>query len=176
MPRASKAYSFKPFWVCILLAPAFILLLGIPAVGTIIFAEDLDGIFYIIFAGMITVILAVDFCAFYLYSKLAVHYEARVMADEVASFPKSAPPPVWTPEQGLAQKFIEKYQLTPREKEVAELVLKGRSNSEIAMLLDITVNTTEVHLRHIYEKTGSQGRYALIALCNYDALGKHKYK
>jgi hypothetical protein len=29
---------------------------------------------------------------------------------------------------------------------------------------------------YVYEKTGSQGRYALIALCNYDALGKHKYK
>jgi DNA-binding CsgD family transcriptional regulator len=39
-----------------------------------------------------------------------------------------------------------------------------------------SVNTTEVHLRHIYEKTGSQGRYALIALCNYDSHGKHKYK
>ena len=49
-------------------------------------------------------------------------------------------------------------QLTPREREVAELVQTGMKNLEISVKLNITETTLRVHLRRIYRKLGIQGR------------------
>lgn len=49
-------------------------------------------------------------------------------------------------------------QLTPREREVAELVQTGMKNLEISVRLNITETTLRVHLRRIYRKLGIQGR------------------
>jgi DNA-binding NarL/FixJ family response regulator len=43
-------------------------------------------------------------------------------------------------------------QLSPREKEILELVAKGHSNKEIGSLLHISFGTVRNHLMHIYEK------------------------
>jgi DNA-binding CsgD family transcriptional regulator len=56
--------------------------------------------------------------------------------------------------------------LTNREREVLERVQQGRSNRDIAKALDIQPGTVEIHLRHIFEKTGIRGRHAL-ALATY---------
>lgn len=48
--------------------------------------------------------------------------------------------------------------LTPREKQVAELVRSGMKNLEISVQLNITETTLRVHLRRIYRKLGIQGR------------------
>jgi ATP/maltotriose-dependent transcriptional regulator MalT len=52
--------------------------------------------------------------------------------------------------------------LTPREQEVADLMIDGLSNQEIAAQLFISQATVKVHLRHIYEKLGVRGRTAAI--------------
>lgn len=52
-------------------------------------------------------------------------------------------------------------QLTPREREVAELVQTGMKNLEISVKLNITETTLRVHLRRIYRKLGIQGRVNL---------------
>ena len=44
--------------------------------------------------------------------------------------------------------------LTLREKEVLQLIAQGKSNKEIAALLDISVNTVAVHRAHLMETLG----------------------
>ena len=51
--------------------------------------------------------------------------------------------------------------LTPREQQVMELVGQGLKNREVARELGIRPGTVKVHLKHIFEKTGVQGRYSL---------------
>jgi ATP/maltotriose-dependent transcriptional regulator MalT len=49
-------------------------------------------------------------------------------------------------------------QLSPREREVYDLLVQGRSNREIAHTLFISESTTKVHVRHIFEKLGVHTR------------------
>ena len=51
--------------------------------------------------------------------------------------------------------------LTAREQQVMELVGQGLKNREVATELGIRPGTVKVHLKHIFEKTGVQGRYGL---------------
>ncbi len=51
--------------------------------------------------------------------------------------------------------------LTPREREIIELVSQGMKNREIAERLKITPGTVKVHLMHVFEKTGARDRYEL---------------
>ena len=51
-----------------------------------------------------------------------------------------------------------KQKLTPRESEVHELLSQGLTNEEIAKLLYISLSTTKVHVKHIYEKLGVRSR------------------
>ena len=48
--------------------------------------------------------------------------------------------------------------LSDREIEVLRLVGQGKSNKEIAMDLDISVNTVKVHVSNIYQKIGVSSR------------------
>jgi DNA-binding CsgD family transcriptional regulator len=52
-------------------------------------------------------------------------------------------------------------QLTETERRVAELVVKGRSNKEVAAQLYVTVPTVEGHLSRIYRKLGVRSRTEL---------------
>jgi len=56
--------------------------------------------------------------------------------------------------------------LTSREKQIAGLVAKGKSNLEIASALNITERTVKAHLTSIYEKTGTGSRLSLALLVN----------
>jgi len=49
-------------------------------------------------------------------------------------------------------------ELTPRESEVHELLAQGLTNEEIAKQLFISLSTTKVHVKHIYEKLGVRSR------------------
>ena len=49
-------------------------------------------------------------------------------------------------------------ELTPRESEVHELLAQGRTNDQIARQLYISLSTTKVHVKHIYEKLGVRSR------------------
>jgi LuxR family maltose regulon positive regulatory protein len=48
--------------------------------------------------------------------------------------------------------------LSPRELEVYELIVQGRTNRQIAQILFIAESTTKVHVRHIFEKLGVRSR------------------
>jgi DNA-binding CsgD family transcriptional regulator len=51
--------------------------------------------------------------------------------------------------------------LSPREREVYELLRQGLRNREIAKLLFIEESTVKVHAHHIYDKLGTRSRTAL---------------
>jgi DNA-binding NarL/FixJ family response regulator len=51
-----------------------------------------------------------------------------------------------------------KANLSPRESEVHELLAQGLTNEEIGKLLYISLSTTKVHVKHIYEKLGVRSR------------------
>lgn len=52
--------------------------------------------------------------------------------------------------------------LTPREQAVAEAVAAGKTNKEVARLLDITERTVKAHLGAIFEKLGVRDRLQLV--------------
>jgi len=54
--------------------------------------------------------------------------------------------------------------LTPREREVAELICMGYTNGDIAKVLFITEHTVKDHTKKIYPKMGVRSRFELAAL------------
>jgi DNA-binding NarL/FixJ family response regulator len=53
--------------------------------------------------------------------------------------------------------------LTPREREVAALVVRGLSNRELAAQLVIAEKTAKNHVQHVLEKLDFRSRVQLIA-------------
>lgn len=54
------------------------------------------------------------------------------------------------------------YGLSPREREIVELVVRGVSNRKIAATLYISEYTVQDHLSNIFDKVGVRGRQALV--------------
>jgi two-component system nitrate/nitrite response regulator NarL len=53
-------------------------------------------------------------------------------------------------------------QLTPREVEIVRMVARGLRNRAVAERLSISEGTVKIHLHHIYEKLGIDGRLELV--------------
>ncbi len=64
------------------------------------------------------------------------------------------------------------YSFTSREKEVIELLLKGKSNNQIAQALSISTSTVEFHLRNVYGKLGVNSRTEAVLRLSEYSLGK----
>ena len=54
--------------------------------------------------------------------------------------------------------------LTPREREVVGLVLRGHSSVSIAKVLDVATGTVKIHRRNIYSKLGISSQAQLFSL------------
>ena len=65
--------------------------------------------------------------------------------------------------EDLAPLLMRAWALSPRERDVARLVIDGLSNEEIAAALFISANTVRDHLKAIFGKTGVTRRRALTA-------------
>lgn len=63
-------------------------------------------------------------------------------------------------------------ELTPREREVLELIAQGMSNSDIAEQLVITPKTARNHVTHIYSKLSVESRAQAIVLAREAGLGQ----
>ncbi len=57
--------------------------------------------------------------------------------------------------------FRRRYKLSDREAQVAELVVHGYKNTDIAAALGITAATTKKHLTRIFDKVGVDTRSQL---------------
>jgi DNA-binding CsgD family transcriptional regulator len=63
----------------------------------------------------------------------------------------------------LTSLLMRAYGLTPREREVTGLVLRGENTESIARELAVAGGTVQAHLRNIFEKTGVRSRRELVA-------------
>ena len=61
--------------------------------------------------------------------------------------------------------------LTLREKEVLKYLMKGKTNSQIAKILKVSVHTTKAHIHNIYQKMAVQDRtQAVIKTIKYNLI------
>jgi DNA-binding CsgD family transcriptional regulator len=60
--------------------------------------------------------------------------------------------------------------LTAREMAILHLLVRGKTNKEMAQELDISVNTVAVHVAHILKKTGASNRTEAVAFANREHL------
>ena len=58
--------------------------------------------------------------------------------------------------------ILSAYGLSPREADVATLVLRGASTRTIVDTLHISQHTVQDHLKAVFDKTGVRSRHALI--------------
>jgi DNA-binding CsgD family transcriptional regulator len=66
-----------------------------------------------------------------------------------------------------------RYGLSPREREVLRLVIRGESTKRIANRLDLSAYTVQDHLDHACEKVGVRGRKALLAKLFFDGYASN---
>jgi DNA-binding CsgD family transcriptional regulator len=60
--------------------------------------------------------------------------------------------------------ILASYGLTPREMEIAGWMARGKTNSEIAIILGSAVRTVEKHMERILEKMNVENRVAATAI------------
>jgi len=64
-------------------------------------------------------------------------------------------------DEGL-KRWAATYGVSRRELEVLRLLREGKDNKTIAYEMSITPSTVKVHLTHLFQKTGTQSRFALV--------------
>ncbi len=67
------------------------------------------------------------------------------------------------------KRIFEKYNISKREKDILQLILKGRSNKEIEAELFISIKTVSNHVYRIYQKLGVKNRLELLHLVQRSA-------
>lgn len=62
-------------------------------------------------------------------------------------------------------RFIERHRLTARETDVLTELCRGKRDQEIAKALGISPETVRSHLKALFQKTGFNGRTAVVSAC-----------
>lgn len=70
---------------------------------------------------------------------------------------------IQSPEERLDM-LTERYGLSQREREIAELLLQGKNNKEIASILYLSPNTIKVHASNLYRKLGAANRVQAVQI------------
>jgi DNA-binding CsgD family transcriptional regulator len=69
---------------------------------------------------------------------------------------------VYPDKEGLNEDLLSRFGISPREREVLELVREGYTNKEIGEKLFISMTTARTHVSHLLEKTGTSSRVELV--------------
>lgn len=64
-------------------------------------------------------------------------------------------------------KKIDTFNLTPKEKEVAKMILDRKKNQEIANEMFVELSTIKTHINNIYKKVGVNNRKELFGKLNH---------
>ena len=64
----------------------------------------------------------------------------------------------------LSEVIAGAYGLTPREREITQLLAQGRTTKQMASVLRISSFTVQDHVKAVFAKTGSQTRGELVAM------------
>ena len=67
-------------------------------------------------------------------------------------------------EQSFDDELFVKYEISPREQEIIQLILQGHTYQKIGEKLYISPNTVKTHVSNIYTKCGVKSRYELMVL------------
>lgn len=96
----------------------------------------------------------------------AARTESEPRSLDAATSTEASPAPSDGPseQQHRIHSYLEEHGLSPREIEVAELLMKGHTVSAIAGKLFISENTTRGHAKSIYKKLGIHSRQELVDL------------
>lgn len=87
-------------------------------------------------------------------SVFVVYRLSQLILSEEATLPQKS-------EQELLREFAARYELSARECDVLELLLDGRSNSEVAAELFVSESTVKFHVHNLLKKTGCKNRNEL---------------
>lgn len=121
----------------------YLLLLCIYSPGVIV-DMFFDRFFYLEFYPIL-------YCSFSItYTILLIKYFNHIPLDKIQSI--------------VSQKFIDRYNISPREVEILSQILQGKSNKKIGDKLFISQSTVKTHISNIFEKCNVKNRYALITL------------
>lgn len=66
------------------------------------------------------------------------------------------------------EEVCEQFKLTPRERELIELIYIGKGNREIAEMLFLSESTVKTHIYNIFRKIGVKNRIGVICVINGD--------
>ncbi len=70
------------------------------------------------------------------------------------------------------ESFANRHDLSPRQREVVQLLVEGLTTVAMADALGISTHTVRDHLKHLYRKTGSNSRGELLGLVSRTAPAK----
>lgn len=127
--------------------------LGYTVVTTV--GQDLLLTAFVLVAVLVVAMLFVS------YGQFRLDAEASLDASDESSAALSS-----------AEAFADRYDLTAREREVMELWTAGHNTAYIEDQLSISKYTVRTHLKHIYEKTGTNSKESLITLYQKATGGK----
>jgi DNA-binding CsgD family transcriptional regulator len=100
------------------------------------------------------VILAAAYGITYLWDRIGMLTDAATSARSVPTRPSN--------QDAFANRIMNELDLSPREREVLEVVRAGKSNREIARELGISEKTVRNHVSSLYRKTETRNRVELV--------------
>jgi DNA-binding CsgD family transcriptional regulator len=105
------------------------------------------------------------------YALLSLPLAYALTSFQFFRIPMPARPAAQAGAPELPESLIERRGLSPREAEIARLILQGKANKEIAGLLALSENTVRNHIYALYRKLGVQRRMDLVRLARGDGQG-----